>query len=273
MILDFHTHVFPDHMAQRTVVRLAESAGIANYTDGTVASLGESMDRAGITHSIQCAIVVKPGQEQKTNAFALELLERWRRGERPYVIPFASVHPFSPDWRQWLFWAREKEFLGIKLHPNYQQFYIDDPRALEFYQEAFRLGLILLFHAGYDVGLPEPDYAAVERSAHALPILEQGTAVLAHMGDCTRPDAVLELLAGSGVYMDLSIAMYTVDKDLLFKIIGKHSAERILFATDCPWSDQESSVRHFKALSEGILSTKDLENIMWNNGGKLLGIL
>jgi len=272
LILDFHTHIFPDRLAHQAVGKLAKKAGIKNYTDGTAASLLESMERAQVTHSVQCSIVVKPGQEQKINAFALSLLERWKRGEKPCIIPFAGVHPRSPDWRRWLGWIKEQGFPGVKLHPNYQQFYIDDPEVRDFYREAFRLGLVLLFHAGYDDGLPVPDYASVERSANVLPLLEEGRVVLAHMGDYTRPEAALRLLAGRGVYLDTSLSLFCTEKDLLGQIFRKHTAERILFATDCPWSDQAAAVKHLREDFGDLFGEADLQKIYWENGAKLLGL-
>ena len=45
MIIDFHTHTFPDELADRAVGTLAHSGGIHNYLDGRVDSLKESMKK------------------------------------------------------------------------------------------------------------------------------------------------------------------------------------------------------------------------------------
>lgn len=45
MIIDFHTHTFPDELADRAVGTLAHSGGIHNYLDGRVHSLIDSMKK------------------------------------------------------------------------------------------------------------------------------------------------------------------------------------------------------------------------------------
>lgn len=45
MVIDFHTHSFPDELADRAVGRLAQSGGIHNYLDGRVTSIQKSMKR------------------------------------------------------------------------------------------------------------------------------------------------------------------------------------------------------------------------------------
>lgn len=62
MIIDFHTHSFPDDIADRAVGRLAQSGGIPNYLDGRVDSIKASMKKAGIDYSVLLPIATKPSQ-------------------------------------------------------------------------------------------------------------------------------------------------------------------------------------------------------------------
>lgn len=39
---------------------------------------------------------------------------------------------------------------GVKLHPDYQRFLVDDPRCIPIYEKISRLGLITVFHTGLD---------------------------------------------------------------------------------------------------------------------------
>ncbi|MFP4564308.1 MAG: amidohydrolase, partial [Spirochaetia bacterium] len=55
-IVDFHTHAFPDELAARAVPALEAEADIEAVLDGTVTSLLESMDRAGIERSVVASI-------------------------------------------------------------------------------------------------------------------------------------------------------------------------------------------------------------------------
>ena len=55
---------------------------------------------------------------------------------------------------------------------------------------------------------------------------------------------------------------------VFLKILKKHGADRILFATDSPWSGQKESLAHLGSLG---LDKKDFDKIMGQNAEKLLG--
>mgnify|MGYP004452568245 CR=1 FL=1 len=48
MIIDFHTHIFPDAIAQRTIEKLEAAANIKAHSDGTLTGLKTSMQKAGV---------------------------------------------------------------------------------------------------------------------------------------------------------------------------------------------------------------------------------
>ena len=121
-IIDFHTHAFPDALAARAMkALLAEAPGIKAYLDGTIADLLRSMDKAGIEKSVVCCIATKPEQ--------FEPILRWCTAIRSdRLIPFPSVHPADPAWRDRIRRCRGEGFPGIKLHPFYQDFFADEDR-------------------------------------------------------------------------------------------------------------------------------------------------
>ena len=148
-IIDFHTHAFPDALAARAMkALLAEAPGIKAYLDGTVADLLRSMDKAGIEKSVVCCIATKPEQ--------FEPILRWCtaiRSER--LIPFPSVHPADPACVDGVRRIRAEGFPGIKLHPFYQDFFADEDRMFDLYEETIRQGLLLVMHTGYDIAFPQ----------------------------------------------------------------------------------------------------------------------
>ena len=75
MIIDFHTHTFPDELADRAVGTLAHSGGIHNYLDGRVHSLTDSMKKAGIDYSVLLPVATKPNQCDTINTLALKTNE------------------------------------------------------------------------------------------------------------------------------------------------------------------------------------------------------
>lgn len=269
-ILDIHTHAFPAALAHKAVDSLAGRARLRYYLDGTLEALRRSLENAGISHGLLLPIAVKPGQEQSINAFAKSTAE-WAGG--PRIIPFASVHPFSPDWREQLAQVKGDGFRGIKLHPNYQRFFVDDERVLPFYRELVRLGLAVLFHAGFDNGIPAPIYGAPARLARILGELEGTVVILAHMGGNNMYGDVLELLCGKDIYFDTSFSLSWMDADVAKEIFRRHTPDRMLFGTDSPWRGQKEYLALFRRLfGNGFLCERDMRKVLWENGARLLGL-
>ncbi len=101
MVIDIHTHAFPDHLAPRAVAQLqAETEDIQAVLDGTTSDLLRSMDRAGIDASVVASIATRPEQ--------FEPILRWSAAIRsPRLLPFPSVHPDAPRLVAGLTFQRE----------------------------------------------------------------------------------------------------------------------------------------------------------------------
>ena len=91
MIIDFHTHIFPDKIAKPTVEKLKSylcDAGeeCAAYTDGTLSSLLSSMKEAGISKSVILPVVTNPKQFDSINRFSKET------DSQNGIIAFGGIH-------------------------------------------------------------------------------------------------------------------------------------------------------------------------------------
>lgn len=75
MVIDFHTHIWPDSLAPRAIQTLTYKAnGICTpVTDGTRAGLAARMDEWGIDVSVVQPVITKQSQTVKTNEFAAAL--------------------------------------------------------------------------------------------------------------------------------------------------------------------------------------------------------
>jgi predicted TIM-barrel fold metal-dependent hydrolase len=280
MIIDFHTHCFPDKIAASAIETLVNKANIKSYLNGTASDLKDSMREAGIDISIVHNIVVKPHQTEKTNGFAQELLDEYNnsldadKGKIDFVprlLPFASIHPDDDGWKAELNRIKAAGFKGVKLHPDYQGFFINDYKMEPIYKEIARLGLIVLFHAGLDLGFPDVIHASAERIADVLPLLEKCTTVLAHMGGQDLHQDVINLLCDRNVYFDTSFAMDRMGDVVAKKIIRKHGWERILFATDSPWCSQKYYVNYLKTnICKDFLTEKQTQGILGGNARLLV---
>lgn len=277
MIIDFHTHIFPDKIASAAVGKLQQAGQIPAHSDGTAASLLSSMARAGVTCSVLLPVATNPLKLASMNSSAIERLGQ------PGFLSFGAMHPEAPDWKQELDRLAAAGVKGIKIHPVYQGVDIDDIRFLRILGRAAELGLVTVMHAGDDIGFPGVVRCAPEMTRRALDQLGPIPLVLAHMGGWKNWDRVADCLAGTGVYLDTSFSLgqitpltegaYTPEEcqlltaDAFCHMVRAFGAERILFGTDSPWTDQAQSVASIYALP---LSDAEKENILGGNAQRLL---
>ena len=245
MIIDFHAHCFPDAIAPKAMPKLAVGSGAGGaFTDGTARGLLAAMDGAGINRCVVANIATNPRQQRAVNDFAVSLLEE------PRFIPFGSVHPEASDALDELRRLRDAGIQGIKLHPDYQEFFADDPRVFPLYREIARLGLVTLLHAGVDIGLPDPVRCPPVRLRAALPQFGGAPVVAAHFGGYMMWPQVMEHLCGQDVYLDTSYCARKMPPPWAKKILELHGHGRILFGTDLPWVDPFDELMFARLLSD-----------------------
>ena len=95
MIIDFHTHVFPDRIAAATVEALKKKGNIPAHSDGTVDGLIERMNESGVDISLNLPVVTKATQFDGIFKFANEISST-DFGEKR-IISFAGIHPDCED--------------------------------------------------------------------------------------------------------------------------------------------------------------------------------
>ncbi len=260
MLIDFHTHCFPDKIAPKAIEKLAHaSGGLTPYTDGTVDGLRARMAADGVDKAVVLNIATNAHQQQAVNDFAAAI-------NSEDIVAFGSVFPYAEDALQELERIKALGLKGVKLHPDYQGFAVDDIRLKPLYRKIGELGLITVFHAGVDYGFPPPYGCMPERLAAALPWFDSPV-VAAHFGGIDSYDGVLQHLAGLPLYLDTAMSYAMLPRYYAEKIIEKHGTDRILFGTDCPWHTAPMEQRLLEHLD---LSDEDKTNIYSKNAQKLL---
>lgn len=271
MLIDFHTHIFPDKIAERAIASLEgnllkhtkdESLSKA-YTRGTLKELKDSMKEQGVDVSVVMPIATTVTQSESINRFAIEI--NGKNG----IYSFGSVHPLEDNIEDKLKHIKEMGLKGIKLHPEYQGFYINSPEGIRVLELAEKLGLYTMLHAGRDLGMPEPVHCAPEQLKDTLECVSGRFIIAAHMGGYQMAERVLEHLAGSDIFMDTSFYLPEMEKDLAEEIIKTHGANKILFASDSPWARPEDILVSLKNLG---LKREDFEKITHKNAAKILDI-
>lgn len=240
--VDFHTHAFPDKLAGRAIATLEKEGGIAARLDGRVSSLLASMDRCGIEKSVVCSVATKPGQFEAILEWCGEIASG-------RIIPFPSIHPADPDAPAKVSRVGERGFRGIKIHPYYQDFDLDEARCFPFYEAVERAGLMLATHAGFDFAFPftrRADPVRVLGLTRRFPGLK---IIVTHLGGWRDWDEVEKHLVGRDIYLETSFSLQYLDRPAARRMINAHPADRLLFGTDSPWADQGESLALLEALA------------------------
>ena len=260
MIIDFHVHGFPDELARKAVPFLAEQAKVPARLNGTLEDIRKSMKKSGVDHSVVLSIATKPEQTKKINSWSSQ-------AQAEDITVFGSIHPDYSGWKEELKRIKELGIKGIKYHPDYQQFYVDEKRMFPIYETAFDLGLIIVFHAGLDIGLKPPYHCTPERLLKVARSFPGGNMVAAHMGGYGYWDDVEKFLVGEDIYFDTSYSLGYIDDEQAIRIVRMHGYRKILFGTDSPWTDQSEEVDKIKRLD---LREEELNAVLGGNAVRLL---
>ncbi len=263
MLIDFHTHCFPDKIAEIAIPKLSYcSGGLQPYTDGTVSGLKSSMQKHGVTASVVLNIATNAHQQKSVNDFAASI------NDNKTVFAFGSVYPFSDDAFFELERIKQLGLKGVKLHPDYQGFNVDDGRLKPLYKKISELGLITVFHAGFDYGFAPPYGATPDKMARALEWFDSPV-VAAHWGGINCNEDVIKYLCGKNVYFDVSFGYGMMPRYYAKKIMQLHTPDKMLFGTDTPWHTPDMEMRLLNNLE---LSNDDMDKITHKNAEKLLGL-
>jgi len=269
MIIDFHAHIFPDKIAERTLAQLSSVSGIVPSTNGTADGLRRSMAAHGCAYSVNLPAITKASQFDSTNKFAAEV------NGKGGLISFGGMHPDVEDPEEKLDYVKSLGLPGIKLHPDYQDCFVDDPRNVRIIKYAVEIGLLVTLHAGLDAAFPDLTHCTPERCAHMLDMVygtdepENPRIILAHMGGRRYYDDVNRLLSHRAVYYDLSYILGETDPALVLQTVRNHGVQRVLFGTDSPWSSLADDIERMNRLG---LTDRELDLIMGENAAELLEI-
>lgn len=260
-MIDFHTHIFPDQIAEKSIPHLAEVCKTEPFTNGKKDGLLRSTEEAGLECSIVLPVVTAPKQFDSIHRFALQFME----GK---LISFGGIHPEHDDYKEKLRWIKEQGFKGIKLHPDYQGTYFNDIRYKRIISCASELDLIVLTHAGFDPVCPNDIHCTPQMAAEVIDEVKPTKLVLAHMGGNEMADEVEQYLVGRDVYFDTSYVLDKMDVQQFVRMVRNHGADKILFASDSPWAGQKEFVELFHKMP---LTETEKKLISTENAKKILG--
>lgn len=282
MIIDMHTHSFPEKLAASTLEKLSAASHTRPFTNGTPGGLQASMREARVDLSVVLPVATSPRQVEHVNDASARLNET---AEETGLLSFGCMHPDYEGWREELARVKALGMKGIKLHPVYQGADLDDPRYLRILDRAGELGLVIVTHAGLDVGFPGVVRCSPEMVRRAVAQVGPVKLVLAHMGGWRCWDRVLELLPELPVLIDTSFSvgrmsplndgfyqeeeLRLLDSRGFLKLVRAFGAGRVLFGSDSPWSGQKESLEWVRSQP---LTEEERTAILGGNAQNLLSV-
>ncbi len=260
MIIDAHAHIYPNAIADKAV------HGISNFYDGrsifgtgTVENLIEVERRAGVSKILVHSVATTPSQVHSITDFIGEEIKKYP----DTLIGFTSVYPDMDDPVKEIERAVSKGIVGIKLHPDFQKFEADSDKAMAIY-EVCEGRLPILFHAG-DF---RTEYSKAKRILKVKEKFPKLDIIAAHFGGWSEWEESVDILKGTGIYVDSSSTLGFIDSGRVRKLMDSVGSDYILFGTDYPmWNPADE----IEMLNKLFVSEEEKEKIFHLNFEKLLG--
>ena len=273
MIVDVHSHDFPDALAVKAMNAMCrQTEGILwPAGDGTLANHLDWMERSGVDRAVSCPIATHPAHFAPIFRRATGLQDgAFGERARRMIIPFASVHPDDPQVLAHLEQIAAAGLKGVKFHCYYQNFSLADPAVWRMFARIADLGLVVQCHCGADVswrnvrGMCGPcEIAALLRAVPGLVF------IAAHLGGCIGyPSHATDVLLDTGAYVDTSVLHATWHHDEPMRILRSWPTDRILFGTDFPWANCREAIDWVK----GVREPADWDALFGGNACRLLNL-
>lgn len=278
MIIDFHTHTFPEKIAQLAIEKLKSASHTKAFTGGTESELLSSMKSLGISKSVVLPVATNPEKITHINDISA------KKNGVGELIYFAAMHPDFDGAEKEIKRIKALGIKGIKLHPVYQGIDFDDIRTLRILEYAEENDLITVTHAGLDVGFPGVERCTPSMIKNAVSEIHPKRLVLAHMGGWKMWRIAADTLCGKNLFIDTSFSIGKMVQDTPYyneeelkllsfneaaEVIDAFGADNVLFGTDSPWSGQKESLLDILHIP---VSDDVKEKILYKNAVRLLGI-
>lgn len=254
-IIDAHAHIYPAKIAEKATeaigafydIKMAMPAGVPER-------LIENGRKAGISRFVVHSCATKAAQVRPINEFIKREMD-----EHKEFLGFMTLHEDLTEEQVYeeVEWCVKNGFKGVKLHPDFQKFYIDDKNVEKFYR-AVGDKLPVLFHTGDD----RYEYSKPYRLAAVAKKFKKVNFIGAHFGGYRCWDELDCYTGLDNVYFDTSSSLPFILKEKAESLIRKFGADKFFFGTDFPMWDATEEIARFNALS---LTERERENIFANN--------
>lgn len=230
-IIDAHCHIYPDKIAQAASDHTGEFYSMPMEYNGTVKALLEEGEAGGVDRYIVQSVAVTAKQVPSINTY---ISNEVKNSGGKFAVGLGTLHPESADMKADMEQIISLGLRGVKIHPDMQNFAIDDPRHLDIYSFCEENSLPMLIH----MGDRRSDFSHPRRLKNVMEMFPRLTVIAAHLGGYTFWDEASHILAGiPNLYTDCSSSFFALDDGEIVRIIRRYGAENVLFGTDYPMWD------------------------------------
>lgn len=261
-IIDAHAHIYPEKIAKKATETIGVFYDIPmEMPAGTPERLLEDGGRAGITKYIVHSCATKPEQVKSINDFIKKEIDL-----HPEFVGFMTLHQdlTFEEMKMEVERCKKAGFKGVKLHPDFQKFYIDEEKAENIYK-AVGSDFPILFHTGDD----RYEFSKPHRLVNMAKKYPEVTFIGAHFGGYRCWDDVYLYKGLNNVYFDTCSSLTFIDEKKAKEIIDMLGVERFFFGTDFPMWDAKGELERFMKID---LTDLEREMILSKNIKKLLKI-
>lgn len=258
---DIHTHAFHPKIAEKATAQLYDYYHIHPEGDGTLETLRRFLGEAGLDRAVVHSAATCPEQVIPANNWAIHLQQN-----EPGILAFGTVHTGFAEWEKELDRLAEAGIKGLKLHPDFQQIWLNDP-ALDPVFEAAAGRFVMMFHVG-DKRSPQENFSCPFKVASIKRRFPKLTMIAAHLGGYNHWEYVPAELAELDIYIDTSSAIPFINDEQLDAIRKAIPRERWLFGSDYPLASPQTSMELLQSRLK--LSDSELEELL-TNANRLFG--
>lgn len=256
-IVDIHAHAFDEKIAIKATENLHEYYGIKPAADGRLVHLIDSAKENHVDKLVVCATATKAKQVTMINDYVSNLI-------CDEIVGFGTLHCDFDGIDEEITRMKKLGLRGIKFHPIFQGFNIDDDKSMLMFEKIGE-NFPVLIH----VGDKNSDGASPERLSNVLKELPHVNFIAAHLGGYSEWESAKKYLIGKNLYIDTSSSIRFLSPDETTEIIRAHGADKVLFGTDYPLSNHKFEFECMKKLN---LTNDEYEKIYWENAYNLLNL-
>lgn len=259
-IIDVHNHIYPEKIVEKATSAIGDFYDWPMKHIGTGDELAESAKNADIEKVVICSAATTPNQVVSINNFIASECEKHSE-----FIGFGTMHPDFEDIDVELKRIKSLGMKGIKLHPDFQKFFLDDFNNFPMFRAIRDNDMFVLVHLGDD----KRPYSEPRRMAAVIEQVPGLKVIGAHFGGYRVWENAFNAYKPGTLWFDISSSLQYMDKELVFKFFDKYGIENFFWGTDFPMWDHAEELKNFFALG---LSEEQNRMILYDNFARVFGL-